>query len=45
MIICLWGRSMGAVAGKYASNPALQYTKKNDNVIMAVYDSPFSSLR
>lgn len=38
MTICLWGRSMGAVA-------ALQYVKKNNDISLAVYDSPFSSLR
>jgi hypothetical protein len=36
---------MGAVAGTYANNTALQYMKKNGNVSMAVYDSPFASLR
>jgi|JI6StandDraft_1071083.scaffolds.fasta_scaffold00210_30 esterase/lipase len=36
---------MGAVAGNTIIDSALRYTKKNDNVNMAVYDSPFSSLR
>lgn len=36
--VCLWGRSMGAVA-------ALQYAKKNNDIGLAVYDSPFCSLR
>jgi hypothetical protein len=42
----IWGRSMGAVTGIFVINTALNFLLKNKaNIKMAVFDSPFRSLK